>query len=62
MRFEDMHHDFVITSAPPGADITSQGQRERLIQQIAFEVENRDAFLKALAHLHAKGVNSPMVH
>jgi len=65
MRFEDMHHDLVITSAPTGADIASQGQRQRLIQQIAFEVENRDEFLKALAHLHAKGVkltNGPLIH
>jgi catechol 2,3-dioxygenase len=65
LRFDDMHHDFVITSALPGVDVTSQGQRERLIQQIAFEVEDRDAFLKALAHLHAKGVkliNGPLIH
>src|SRR6266702_6084504 len=65
LRFDDMHHDFVIGSAPPGVDVTSQGQRERLIQQIAFEVEDRDEFLKALAHLHAKGVkliNGPLIH
>jgi len=60
-----MHHDFVISSAPPGVDVTAAGPRERLIQQIAFEVEDRDAFLKALAHLHAKGVkliNGPLIH
>ena len=65
LRFEDMHHDFVISSAPKDVDVTSAGQRERLIQQIAFEVENRDEFLKALAHLHSKGVeliNGPLVH
>lgn len=65
LRFDDMHHDFVISSAPPGVDVTSAGPRERLIQQIAFEVENRDEFLKALAHLHAKGVkliNGPLLH
>lgn len=65
LRFDDMHHDFVISSAPPGVDVTSAGPRERLIQQIAFEVENRDEFLKALAHLHAKGVkllNGPLIH
>jgi catechol 2,3-dioxygenase-like lactoylglutathione lyase family enzyme len=41
------------------------GQRERLVQQIAFEVENRDEFMKALAHLHTKGVkiiNGPLTH
>jgi len=65
LRFDDMHHDVVLSSAPPGVDVTSQGQRERLIQQIAFEVEDRDEFLKALAHLHAKGVkliNGPLIH
>ena len=44
LRFDDMHHDFVIASAPPGVDVTSAGPRERLIQQIAFEVEDRDCF------------------
>jgi catechol 2,3-dioxygenase-like lactoylglutathione lyase family enzyme len=65
LRFDDMHHDFVITSAPAGVDVTAAWPRERLIQQIAFEVEDRDAFLKALAHLHANGVkliNGPLIH
>jgi len=65
LRFDDMHHDFVISSAPPGVDVTATGQRERLVQQIAFEVEDRDAFLKALAHLHAHGVkpvSGPLIH
>jgi glyoxylase I family protein len=65
LRFDDMHHDFVISSAPPGIDVTAAGPRERLIQQIAFEVEDRDAFLKALAHLHAKGIkliSGPLIH
>ncbi len=65
LRFDDVHHDFVIGSAPPSVDVTTAGPRERLIQQIAFEVEDRDAFLKALAHLHAHGVkpiNGPLVH
>jgi catechol 2,3-dioxygenase len=65
LRFEDMHHDLVLTSAPPGVDVTAAGPRQRLIQQIAFEVEDRDEFLKALAHLHAKGVkllSGPLIH
>jgi catechol 2,3-dioxygenase-like lactoylglutathione lyase family enzyme len=65
LRFDDMHHDVVLSSAPAGVDVTSQGPRERLIQQIAFEVEDRDEFLKALAHLQAKGVkliNGPLIH
>jgi catechol 2,3-dioxygenase-like lactoylglutathione lyase family enzyme len=65
LRFDDWHHDLVLSSAPPGVDVTAAGPRERLIQQIAFEVEDRDAFLKALAHLHTKGVkliNGPLIH
>jgi catechol 2,3-dioxygenase-like lactoylglutathione lyase family enzyme len=65
LRFDDMHHDFVLSSAPASVDVTAAAPRERLIQQIAFEVEDRDAFLKALAHLHAKGVkliNGPLIH
>ena len=65
LRFDEWHHDLVLSSAPPGVDVTAAGPRERLIQQIAFEVEDRDAFLKALAHLHAKGVkliNGPLLH
>jgi hypothetical protein len=49
----------------PGVEVTAAGPRDRLIQQIAFEVEDRDAFLKALAHLHSKGVkpiNGPLIH
>jgi catechol 2,3-dioxygenase-like lactoylglutathione lyase family enzyme len=65
LRFDDWHHDLVLSAAPPGVDVTAAGPRERLIQQIAFEVEDRDAFLKALAHLHANGVkliNGPLIH
>src|SRR5438876_3997360 len=65
LRFDDAHHDFVIGSAPEGVDVTSANQRERLIQQIAFEVEDRDEFLRALAHLHSKGVklvSGPLIH
>ncbi len=66
LRFDDTHHDFVIASAPAGVDVSSSVKSgERLIQQIAFEVENRDEFMKALAHLHTKGVkiiNGPLTH
>lgn len=66
LRFDETHHDFVIASAPADVDVSEKvGQRERLIQQIAFEVENRDEFMKALAHLHTKGVkiiNGPLTH
>ena len=65
MRFEDLHHDFVIGSASEGVDVTSQGQRERVLQQVAFEVDGRDEWLQALAHLHSKGVklsSGPLIH
>jgi len=65
LRFEETHHDVVISSAPKGVDVTAAKGKDRLIQQIAFEVENRDEFLKALAHLHANEVKiiaGPLVH
>jgi catechol 2,3-dioxygenase-like lactoylglutathione lyase family enzyme len=66
LRFNDTHHDFVIASAPAGVDVSSNvGPRERLIQQIAFQVETRDEFMRALAHLHTHGVeivNGPTTH
>jgi catechol 2,3-dioxygenase-like lactoylglutathione lyase family enzyme len=37
-------------------DVTADGMPVRLIQQIALEVENRDEFLRALAHRRSKGV------
>jgi catechol 2,3-dioxygenase-like lactoylglutathione lyase family enzyme len=66
LRFDETHHDFVIASAPKGVDVSSSvPSGERLIQQIAFEVENRDEFMRALAHLHTNGVkiiNGPLTH
>ena len=56
MRFDECHHDFVIGTAPEGVDVTEPQGRERLIQQIAFEVEDREAYLDAIAHLHKHGV------
>ncbi len=41
MRFDECHHDFVIGTAPEGVDVTEPQGLERLIQQIAFEVEDR---------------------
>ena len=65
LQFEEMHHDFVIGTAPKGVDVASTPPEERLVQQISFEVENRDEFLKALAHIHSKEIepiNGPLVH
>ena len=65
LRFNEDHHNIVIGTAPKGTDVSAEGQPVRLIQQIALEVENRDEFFKALAHLHSKGVepiSGPLVH
>ena len=65
LRFDEWHHDFVIGTAPKGVDVTAAQGGERLVQQISFVVEDRDAFLEALAHLHAHGVkpvNGPLIH
>ena len=65
MRFDECHHDIVISEAPSGVDVTASQGGERLIQQIAFEVEDREAYLNALVHLHSHGIeliNGPLVH
>ncbi len=66
LRFDETHHDFVIASAPEGVDVSENvpGQA-RLVQQVAFEVENRDEFMRALAHIHTHGaeiVSGPLTH
>jgi len=66
LRFEDTHHDFVIATAPVGVDVSEAvGPRAKLVQQISFLVENRDEFMRALAHLHSNGVrivSGPTTH
>ncbi len=66
LRFDDTHHDFVIATAPESANVSSSvPAKDRLIQQIAFQVENRDEFMRALAHVHTQGVkiiNGPTTH
>ena len=65
LRFDEDHHNIVIGTAPEGTDVSIDGHPVRLIQQIALEVENRDEFLRALAHLHERGVEpvlGPLVH
>ncbi len=66
LRYDDTHHDFVIASAPVGVDVSEAiPSRDRLVGQIAFQVENRDEFMRALGHLHTNGVeiiNGPTTH
>lgn len=65
LRFEDKHHDFVIFQAPEGLNPAAAEPGTRVVQQIAFEVDSRDDFLRALTHVRAKGVeivNGPLVH
>ena len=55
----------MIATAPEGADVTSSQGGERLIQQIAFLVKDREAYLEGLAHLYKHGVtpaSKPLVH
>ena len=65
LRFDEEHHNIVLGTAPEGLDVSQDAMPVRLIQQIALEVENRDEFLRALAHLHERGVepvSGPLVH
>ena len=66
LRFDETHHDIVIASAPAGVDVSEAVPAgARLVQQIAFEVANRDEFMRALAHLHTQGVkiiHGPTTH
>ena len=66
LRFHETHHDFVIATAPEGVDVSDAVPgRARLVQQVAFEVENRDEFMRALAHIHSQGaeiVSGPLTH
>ena len=64
-RCEDKHHDFVLFQAPEGLDVTSGDFAHRLINQVSFEVDSRDEWLKALSHIRSKGVEivgGPVVH
>jgi catechol 2,3-dioxygenase-like lactoylglutathione lyase family enzyme len=65
LRFDEDHHNIVLATAPDGLDVTAEGMPVRIIQQIAMEVENRDEFFRALAHIRSKGVepiSGPLVH
>ena len=65
MRFDEEHHNFVIGKAPVGVDVEAAEMKDRLVQQISFEVDSRDEFLKSVAHLRSKGakiVAGPLVH
>ena len=66
LRFDETHHDVVIATAPAGVDVSDAvPANARLVQQIAFQVEDRDEFMRALAHLHTNGVkiiNGPTTH
>ena len=65
LRFEDEHHNFVIGKAPEGLDVMAPSAKERLVQQISFEVDNRDEFLRAVTHLRhkrVKALSGPLVH
>jgi catechol 2,3-dioxygenase-like lactoylglutathione lyase family enzyme len=65
LRFEQDHHNFVIGTAPEGADVDGGNPRHRLVQQIAFQVNNREEWLDALSHVRSHGVEiiqGPFIH
>ena len=65
LRFEQEHHNFVIGTAPVGANVEGGDPTHRLVQQIAFQVDNREAWLDGIAHLRSKGVEfivEPFIH
>jgi catechol 2,3-dioxygenase-like lactoylglutathione lyase family enzyme len=65
MRFTDDHHNVVLFTHPTAVSEESRDMGFNGLNHIAFEVENRDEWLKALADLRGKGVEiiqGPLVH
>lgn len=65
MRFTDDHHNIVLFTHPTAVSEESRDMGFNGLNHIAFEVENRDEWLKALADLRSKGVEivqGPLVH
>jgi len=65
LRFEQDHHNFVIGTAPKGANIDGGDPQNRLVQQIAFQFEDREEWFDAIAHIRSKGVEfirEPFIH
>ena len=63
LRFEDTHHDIVLFKAPEDED--NKVERKKTLNHIALQVDDRDEFLRALAHLRSKGVeitDGPLIH
>ena len=56
-RTNGVHHALVIRQAPAEVNVSSSVPlRQKPIQQIAFEMESREDFEEALAHLEANGI------
>ena len=65
LRFEQDHHNFVMGTAPKGVDVDGGDPTHRLVQQIAFQVNDREEWLNAIAHVRSKGVEfikEPFIH
>lgn len=57
-RTTGVHHALVIRQAPKSVNVSAEIQgHQNLIQQIAFEMGNRNDFEHALAHLEANRVH-----
>lgn len=65
MRFTDDHHNVVLFTHPTAVSEESRDMGFNGLNHIAFEVANRDEWLKALADLRSRGVEivqGPLVH
>jgi catechol 2,3-dioxygenase-like lactoylglutathione lyase family enzyme len=71
MRFGEKHHDIVLfelakDASKTGVDATDSAHRKQPgLDHIAFEVDSREDWLKAIDHVRACGiemVNGPLVH
>ena len=67
LRFDETHHDFVIATAREGVDVSENvpGHARLVCSRWPLKWENRDEFMKALAHIHTHGaeiVSGPLTH
>lgn len=65
MRFDDDHHNVVLFTHPTRVTDDNRYAGYNALQHIAFEVADRDEWLRALTDLRRKGVeivDGPLVH
>jgi catechol 2,3-dioxygenase-like lactoylglutathione lyase family enzyme len=65
MRFGNDHHNLVLFTHPTKVTAENRNVGYNALQHIAFEVDSRDEWLKALMDLRKKGVeivSGPLIH